>query len=62
MIDAYKVHLAPRVPSHCEFTPTCSQYARMAILKYGAIRGSWKGFLRILRCSPFTTERGEDFP
>ncbi len=61
-IDGYKTHLAPSVPSHCQFTPTCSQYARMAILNYGSIRGSLKAAWRIARCSPFTTRRGEDYP
>ena len=39
--------------SHCRFTPTCSQYAKEAIMKFGA----WKGFKlavkRLLRCRPF---------
>ena len=37
----------------CRFTPTCSQYALEALEKYGAIKGSWLAFRRILRCHPF---------
>ena len=35
------------------FTPTCSQYALEAIEKYGALKGGWLAFRRILRCNPF---------
>lgn len=39
-------------PSVCRFQPTCSQYTIEAIEKYGAIKGLWLGFKRILRCHP----------
>ncbi len=39
--------------THCIYTPTCSQYALEAIEKYGALKGSWLAFKRILRCNPF---------
>ncbi len=39
--------------SGCRFTPTCSQYCIDAILVNGALRGSWQGFCRILRCHPW---------
>lgn len=38
---------------HCKYYPTCSEYTKQAIQKYGAIRGTIKGFYRILRCNPF---------
>jgi len=37
----------------CRFQPTCSEYAKQAIAKYGLIRGVIKGGWRILRCNPF---------
>jgi putative membrane protein insertion efficiency factor len=37
----------------CVFYPTCSEYAKDAINKYGPLQGSWKAFLRILRCHPW---------
>ena len=37
----------------CRFYPTCSQYAFEAIEKYGALKGSWLTFKRLLRCNPF---------
>ncbi|MGI8468756.1 MAG: membrane protein insertion efficiency factor YidD [Pyrinomonadaceae bacterium] len=49
----YKTFLSPFLPSACRFEPTCSIYATQAIEKYGAIRGTWLGLKRILRCQPF---------
>lgn len=45
----------------CRFYPTCSQYAVMAIEKYGAVRGSLKAIRRILRCNPLS-KGGIDYP
>jgi putative membrane protein insertion efficiency factor len=49
----YKTILSPFFPPSCRFEPTCSEYAREAVEKYGAIRGTWLSFKRILRCQPF---------
>lgn len=37
----------------CRYTPTCSQYTYEAIEKYGVAKGSWLGFKRICRCTPW---------
>lgn len=50
----YKMFLSPFLPPACRFEPTCSEYARQAVEKYGAIKGSWLGIKRILRCQPFS--------
>lgn len=39
-------------PSVCRFTPTCSEYTKQAIIKYGAFKGVWMGIKRICRCHP----------
>ncbi|MFH0814933.1 MAG: membrane protein insertion efficiency factor YidD [Candidatus Falkowbacteria bacterium] len=39
---------------YCRFNPTCSEYARQSIKKYGVIRGGLKAVYRILRCNPFS--------
>ena len=36
----------------CRFIPTCSNYAKEAILTYGSIKGTYLSFKRILRCNP----------
>lgn len=39
-------------PSVCRFYPTCSQYTKEAIMKYGILKGGWLGLKRIFRCHP----------
>jgi len=53
MIRGYQVALSPMLPSACRYTPTCSRYTYEAVERYGALRGSWMGAKRILRCHPF---------
>lgn len=40
-------------PPVCRFYPTCSEYTKQAIIKYGIIKGGWLGIKRICRCHPF---------
>ncbi|WP_345778171.1 membrane protein insertion efficiency factor YidD [Ruficoccus sp. ZRK36] len=37
----------------CRFHPTCSEYARLSLLRFGLWRGGWLALRRILRCHPF---------
>lgn len=39
-------------PRTCRFYPTCSEYTRQAIEKYGFFKGGWLGLKRICRCHP----------
>jgi putative membrane protein insertion efficiency factor len=52
-ITAYQRLLSPLLGSHCRFAPSCSEYARQAVLSHGAFRGAALGFGRLLRCHPF---------
>ena len=52
-IRFYQRYVSPGLPPRCRFIPTCSQYALEALEKYGAVKGSWLAFKRILRCNPF---------
>ena len=38
----------------CKYYPTCSEYTKQAIQKYGTIKGSFLGLKRILKCNPFS--------
>lgn len=53
LIQFYRLFLSPLKPPSCRYIPTCSEYAMIAIEKYGAVRGSWMALKRILRCHPF---------
>lgn len=39
---------------HCKYIPTCSEYSKQAISKYGAFKGSFLTFKRFLKCNPFS--------
>lgn len=53
LIRSYQIFLSPLKLPCCRYYPTCSEYARLAIEKYGAGRGSWLTLRRLLRCHPF---------
>ncbi|MBQ2887730.1 MAG: membrane protein insertion efficiency factor YidD [Firmicutes bacterium] len=53
LIRFYQVAISPYLGPNCRYTPTCSAYAIQAIEKYGALKGGWMAFKRILRCHPF---------
>ena len=53
ILGVYKAMVSPFLPPACRFEPTCSEYARGAVTKYGALKGTWMGLKRILRCHPF---------
>jgi len=53
LIRLYQIALSPFFGQQCRFTPSCSEYTRLAIGRHGALRGSWLGVRRILRCQPF---------
>lgn len=48
----YKRRISPLLPRACRFTPTCSEYARLAILRHGAWKGVPMALARVLRCHP----------
>ncbi|MGB9757819.1 MAG: membrane protein insertion efficiency factor YidD [Candidatus Bipolaricaulaceae bacterium] len=49
----YQRLLSPILPHRCRFYPTCSEYAREAILRHGPLRGGWLALRRLLRCGPW---------
>ncbi len=53
LIQAYRRFVSPMLPPTCRYNPSCSLYTLQAIEKYGALRGTAMGVLRVLRCHPF---------
>ncbi len=53
LIRFYRMWLSPLKPPSCRYIPTCSEYALIAIERYGARRGGWLALRRILRCHPW---------
>ncbi len=63
LIGGYQKFLSPdhsfwakhRYPyGYCRFAPSCSEYTRQAIAKYGAGKGLARGLWRVLRCNPWS--------
>ena len=59
IIRIYQLAVSPLLGPRCRFHPSCSCYALSAIERHGALRGSWLGTKRLLRCHPFS-EGGYD--
>lgn len=53
LISFYQKHISVFIKPNCVFYPTCSEYTKQAIKKYGVLKGTHLGFLRILRCHPW---------
>lgn len=60
LLTLYQQYLRPSIPAGCRFEPGCSEYVKQAILKYGFIKGVFKGLIRISRCHPFSGKAGYD--
>ena len=57
LIEFYQKNISTFLESkniRCKFYPTCSEYTKQAIRKYGSLKGSILGIIRIFRCNPFS--------
>ncbi|MBL0766243.1 membrane protein insertion efficiency factor YidD [Marivirga atlantica] len=52
-IVIYQYGISPFFPAACRFTPTCSEYAKNAIMKHGIFKGSTLAAKRISKCHPW---------
>ncbi len=52
LINLYQ-YFSKFTPPVCRFYPTCSEYAKQAIQKYGIFKGGFLAVKRILKCHPF---------
>ena len=52
MIVVYQKLISPILLPSCRFYPSCSTYARLALKKYGIIKGGILSLVRILKCHP----------
>ena len=53
LIDIYKYLISPLLGNNCRFFPTCSEYTKDSIVKFGLVKGCWLGLKRILKCHPW---------
>ncbi len=61
LIKMYQRYISPLKKPSCRYYPSCSNYAILAVEKYGFLKGSLKAVWRILRCNPFS-KGGVDYP
>ncbi len=52
-LRAYQYALRPMLGANCRFYPSCSDYAREAIVRHGSLRGTWLAVRRVARCHPY---------
>ena len=52
LIAVYKTLFSPLFTGSCRFVPSCSTYAREAVLVHGALQGGWLTVRRLARCHP----------
>ena len=65
LISVYQATISPdhglfraRFPyGYCRFYPSCSEYIRLSILRFGGFKGLWLGALRIVKCNPWSEPR-----
>jgi|TARA_B110000495_G_scaffold196021_1_gene204309 putative membrane protein insertion efficiency factor len=53
LINLYKYLISPILGNNCRFLPTCSEYTKESIIKFGFFKGVRIGIKRIIRCHPW---------
>jgi len=61
-VKLYRITLSKILPPSCRFTPSCSAYAIEALERFGAVKGGYLSFRRIVRCNPFSAGGYEPVP
>jgi putative membrane protein insertion efficiency factor len=63
LIRIYQLVISPWLgASKCRYTPTCSAYAKEALLKHGVLKGLWLAMKRISRCAPWGSHGYDPVP
>jgi len=52
-INLYQQYISPILGPRCRFYPSCSQYAKEAIVSQGLITGGWTAIKRLVKCHPY---------
>ncbi|MDD3303316.1 MAG: membrane protein insertion efficiency factor YidD [Clostridia bacterium] len=55
LIKGYQKFISPSLGHRCIYYPTCSEYTKQAVDRYGIIKGNLLGAKRILKCNPFSS-------
>ncbi len=52
LLAFYKRLVSPLLGQRCRFYPSCSTYARIAVVRFGPLRGGILTLWRLLHCHP----------
>ena len=53
LIALYRYIISPFLGPNCRYTPTCSEYAQTAVMRFGVFKGGWIAIKRIVSCHPW---------
>lgn len=53
VIRIYQKLVSPLLPQACRFYPSCSEYSRESIIRYGFVKGVTLTLIRLGKCHPF---------
>ena len=62
LIAFYRLFISPLLGANCRHLPTCSQYAKDAVITHGPLRGFYYALKRILRCHPWAEPKVDPVP
>ena len=62
LIAIYQLFISPFLGANCRHLPTCSQYAKDAVIVHGPLHGSYYALKRILRCHPWAEPKVDPVP
>lgn len=57
LIRFYRKNISPNTPPSCRFIPTCSEYAYLAVERFGPAKGSLLAAKRLSKCHPFHRQK-----
>ena len=62
LVRGYQLAISPLLGAHCRHYPSCSEYARLAMERFGVWRGGWLTVKRLGRCHPWGTHGYDPVP
>jgi len=70
LLEAYQFLFSPdhswlkeKFPhGYCRFYPSCSQYCKDAIIRFGLVKGGLLGVKRIVKCHPWAETKVDPVP
>ena len=57
LIRFYRRNISPMTPPSCRFIPTCSEYAYLAVERFGPAKGTLLAAKRLSKCHPFHRQK-----